>query len=732
MTPLPTGGALLFGGMTPTGINPFTYTLSGSTWTAQYPPVSPVGRTDHSLMLDPVRQENILFGGKNPVGTSLGGTWKWAQDEWTLLSTPVAPSARSGHQMIFDRVANVGLLFGGENPAGTALNDFWSWNGTTWTQLQPAALPPARARHGMAFDGLRNRTVVHGGKSGATRLSDVWEWDGSTWTEASASIRPPERHGQALVRDTARNRMVLFGGRNNGGFFSDTWEFANSSSAYNPGISWSRVTTQSSPTTRNGHAMAYDPARNKTVLFGGYDGTNALGQTWSYDGTNWTQLTPATLPSARNAASMAFDAGRGVAVMFGGSFSNQPLLNETWEWNGVDWTLRTTATTPPARMYAPMAYDAARQRIVMFGGLSTTNTFLEDTWVFDGTNWTLAASTGPSARDLSQMCYDPARGETILFGGRTSSGASSETWAWNGTAWTQRAPVNNPTARQQGSMAFDATRNKVLLFGGASTNWLINYSDTWEWDGTTWQPSVLRRGDGIWNPGGIERHAMAYDPRSERVVAFGGDTAAGCSPDLWTWDGGEWTLHYSPTNVAPSARSGAQMVHDSTNNKLLLLAGGCGSSSTNDLWDLRMPTFSRTEAYGSPCVGSAGPLTLGVFQASKPIIGQTFQMRITNVPTFAPCFGLLGFSNTTLNGVPLPVALDALRLYGCFAYMSKDLNFTLPAVNNVTRTVEWNLPLPNDTAFLGVHIYMQGLALEFGGIRFGTVTNGLDARIGDN
>jgi hypothetical protein len=36
-----------------------------------------------------------------------------------------------------------------------------------------------------------------------------------------------------------------------------------------------------------------------------------------------------------------------------------------------------------------------------------------------------------------------------------------------------------------------------------------------------------------------------------------------------------------------------------------------------------------------------------------------------------------------------------------------------------------------DPVFLSLHIYLQGLALEFGGTRLATVTNGIDARIGD-
>ena len=77
VSPLPSSGALLFGGTTSTGPNFATYTLAGTTWTAQFPPFSPVTRTGHSLLLDPVRQNNLLFGGLTPGGTPLADTWEW-------------------------------------------------------------------------------------------------------------------------------------------------------------------------------------------------------------------------------------------------------------------------------------------------------------------------------------------------------------------------------------------------------------------------------------------------------------------------------------------------------------------------------------------------------------------------------------------------------------------------------------------------------------------------------
>ncbi|MEY4828637.1 MAG: hypothetical protein RLZZ562_433, partial [Planctomycetota bacterium] len=289
-----------------------------------------------------------------------------------------------------------------------------------------------------------------------------------------------------------------------------------------------------------------------------------------------------------------------------------------------------------------------------------------------------------------------------------------------------------PPARLQGEMAFDPARGKVVLFGGGSTGWATNYSDTWEWDGTNWQPTQLRRADGDWNPGARDGHSMAYDPRAERVVLHGGETASGCQQDIWSWNGSEWTIHLAQSGSVPSARTGSQLIHESGANRLLLFAGGCGTNYTNDLWTLSLPTFARTSSYGSPCVGSRGPLGLEVIGTSLPIIGQTFRMQMTNVPPFSPCAGLLGFSNTELNGIPLPFDLAFLSMPGCNAYMSKDLNFPLPSPNNVTNTTAWDLAIPLDPVFLSLHIYMQGLALElFSANRFATVTNGIDARIGD-
>jgi hypothetical protein len=111
-------------------------------------------------------------------------------------------------------------------------------------------------------------------------------------------------------------------------------------------------------------AMAYDAATRTVVLFGGWNGSSDLGDTWTWNGTTWTKQHPAVHPSARFGAAMAYDAATRTVVLFGGS----GVSGDTWTWNGKTWTKRHPATSPPARVDAMMAYDAATRTVVLFGG----------------------------------------------------------------------------------------------------------------------------------------------------------------------------------------------------------------------------------------------------------------------------------------------------------------------------------------------------------------------------
>src|ERR1700722_19420994 len=112
--------------------------------------------------------------------------------------------------------------------------------------------------------------------------------------------------------------------------------------------------------------MTLDSTRNVVLLYGGRSGSGGgLSQTREWKGSNWTQMTTSTAPSARLGVRMAFDTARQVTVLFGGSTCSQTCntvteYGDTWEWNGTAWAQQNPATSPTPRDSFGFAYDSLR------------------------------------------------------------------------------------------------------------------------------------------------------------------------------------------------------------------------------------------------------------------------------------------------------------------------------------------------------------------------------------
>jgi hypothetical protein len=291
------------------------------------------------------------------------------------------------------------------------------------------------------------------------------------------------------------------------------------------------------PLPRFGHAMAYDSARGRAVLFGGDGGGPLFGDTWEWDGDNWTQMDDIG-PSRRSLHSMAF-AGSGT-LLFGGQ-NGAVATADTWLWNGEDWT-QLADSGPTSRINHAMAFDSNRSRVVLFGGAGNFPgqlQVLNDTWEWDGQEWTQQEDIGPPARELHVMAYDMARGRVVLFGGPDETGQRSlgDTWEWDGSVWTQ---VSSFGATPCTGAALAYKGNATALFGGIES--LANnpqvglFANTWEWDGKHW---ALRQDIG---PSARWRHAMVYDSQRNHMVLFGGlsERAPGPSALLGdTWEHSE-------------------------------------------------------------------------------------------------------------------------------------------------------------------------------------------------
>ena len=123
----------------------------------------------------------------------------------------------------------------------------------------------------------------------------------------------------------------MFGGAD-GQRPGDTWAF--------DGVlnTWEKVSNEdhmgiSAPTPRARHAMVYDTALGKTILFGGAPDGNPLGDTWAFDGnTNtWTKLLVEdekglSAPSPRWGHAIAYDAFSGKIILFGCADGPRPRV----------------------------------------------------------------------------------------------------------------------------------------------------------------------------------------------------------------------------------------------------------------------------------------------------------------------------------------------------------------------------------------------------------------------
>ncbi len=148
----------------------------------------------------------------------------------------------------------------------------------------------------------------------------------------------------------------------------------------------------------------------------------------------------------------------------------------------------------------------------------------------------------PFSTDGYSVADDVATNQVVVFGGDLSL---DQTWVWNGRSWHLEHPRTSPSGREEAAMAYDPRLQMVLLFGGirpAETG----LQDTWGWNGTTWRE--LDATSGGPPPG---EAAMAWDPALNAMVLM---PSSSSGADTWTWSGDHWIDHrqtdpYLPTGV---------------------------------------------------------------------------------------------------------------------------------------------------------------------------------------
>ena len=330
--------------------------------------------------------------------------------------------------------------------------------------------------------------------------------------------RPAQRLGAGMVT-MASGQTVLHGGLTDcSGFCDDhsTWLW--------DGLIWTKEEiphSDPSPHRVVYPAIAYDPVRDRVILFGGasvqcqnFEPCTMRGTTWEWDGETWTEVATSG-PAPRAAAGMAYSAAAGGVVLFGGMsdtfYTPDSFFDDTWVWDGVSWQELSVSGPSRRAVYDAMELDVGSGEIVLFGGLGDETVDIPggaevhgDTWTFDGSAWVERSSGDLTPRYGVSTSRLPDG--VLLYGGLGGAGLSEETWLWRDGTWSL-AESGFPPGRYVASATFDHVRQEVLLYGGSGSSFVLH--EMFSWQNPSWSAYAFSAVEQL---GDREMSGIAEDP----------------------------------------------------------------------------------------------------------------------------------------------------------------------------------------------------------------------------
>src|SRR5262245_13751307 len=267
----------------------------------------------------------------------------------------------------------------------------------------------------LVYHDRRGTVIMYGGDTPTMAGAGMWELTTTGWVLLCDPCAPGRRNGHAMTYDVARDRIVLFGGQ--GGGLGDLWEW--------DGSSWMQITPGGAvPAHRDFAQLTYDPQRRRAVMIGGLAAGVRDDAIYEYDGTTWSLASPAGVGTVGGTGSSTVYAdGRIYALRDDGT----AFRDEVWMWDGAGWSQVCSLCTGRSRRAASLAYDEALGKLLLFTGFDGAE--ISGTMVLDG-NTFRPADMLPPARDSVGVAYDRARETIVIYGGdgATCGGNCAETW----------------------------------------------------------------------------------------------------------------------------------------------------------------------------------------------------------------------------------------------------------------------------------------------------------------
>ncbi len=141
--------------------------------------------------------------------------------------------------------------------------------------------------------------------------------------------------------------------------------------------------------------------------------------------------------------------------------------------------------------------------------------------------WVELNTTGgpPSARRRHTAVYDPSANRMAVFGGATITGIVNDVWVLtnaNGqggtSAWTQLGPTGGPpNIRRDHTAVYDPSTNRMTVFGGnTSTTTTGRVNDVWVLANANGQGGTPAHGRSSARPGAHRVHEIVTPPSTTR------------------------------------------------------------------------------------------------------------------------------------------------------------------------------------------------------------------------
>ena len=289
----------------------------------------------------------------------------------------------------------------------------------------------------------------------------------------------------------------------------------------------------------------------------------------------------------------------------------------------ITWSYQfKTPFLPTSRRGSCMVYDAKNARFILFGGYDGTARNNE-AWELSAGDayhrWRkiIPSGTPPTAKNLAAGVY--VRGTTsgavdkaymVVFGGTDGTNDLNEMHTLDLTtpgkeAWVTITQTNAPAVRSYiiqhiAPKKTGTNTTDLYLFGGDSNSVRINDMQRCTFNvntptAVTW--TALKANGTAGNATIRSGASMVYDSLNDRMVIACGYNGTSWLNDVWQYNiTGNSFSSISVAGTAPAIRETQSMAYDPINQRAIIIGGWQGSSSTarNDVFALSLTSGSET------------------------------------------------------------------------------------------------------------------------------------------